>query len=401
MKTSTRFSILTNKQLHRAVVSLARRERECTLSMVDHLIEVERRRLYAELGHSSIYGYCTDELAYSKTAANRRIVAARTVRRFPRIRRLLVERRLTLSTLAAIGPDLDGENCRALLSRLCGKSAEDAQRALAEMRGIRPIREKIQRVVTIARDNTRRSSGGSAPGGEAVHEASANLLSAPSTQPIGPIEDMKIEVRCGPVKAQPADSTPVTLPKATEHRFRFEFSGDEAFMALYQQAAALVSNRLRGRVSIEDTMKLALEALIDRDDPGRRAARRESRASHARSKEAPPVPNRRMARAAGQSADERTSTGKNDVDKSRVKRSRHIPMAVRDAIHRRDGSRCTFVSDQGRRCHAVRNLQIDHILPWAKGGNHELKNLRLLCATHNRLSAEREFGPVPSALKCE
>jgi len=376
MENRAEVSRLTNRQLHRVVVSLVGQERECTLSVVDHLIEIERRRVYAELGHSSIYGYCTDELGYSRTAANRRIVAARTVRRFPRIRRMLAERQLTLSTLAALGRELDGENCRALLARVCGKSSEEAQRALAELRGIRPVREKIQRVVTVARNRNGRApqgpeNGGLAGSGQTAKRslvddgAPASLLSPAPAQASPTQQVTKNEVRCGPETQQAPEPKGATQSAPTEHRFRFEFSGDEAFMALYREAAALVSNRLGGNVTIEDTMKLALQALVDRDAPERRNARRERKSSHR--KQSP-------------------------AGRGKPQRSRHIPADTRDTVHERDGNRCTFVSDEGRHCRARRNLQVDHVIPWAKGGTHDPGNLRLLCATHNRLMAQREFG---------
>ena len=46
-------------------------------------------------------------------------------------------------------------------------------------------------------------------------------------------------------------------------------------------------------------------------------------------------------------------------------RTRHIPRAVRD---------------------------IDHVIPYAKGGDNSPGNLRLLCAKHNKLEAERAYG---------
>jgi 5-methylcytosine-specific restriction endonuclease McrA len=371
VKTVTGIAGLTNEQLHRVVVSLARQERECTLSVVDHLIEIERRRMYAELGHSSVYGYCTDELGYSRTAANRRIVAARTVRRFPRTRRLLAERRLTLSTLAVVAGELNGENCRALLTRICGKSAEEAQRAIAELRGIRPVREKIQRVVAVTGNRKAISCRKPETEGMVRDGQPASLLSPASAQPALTQHVTRNEVRCGPERPQGHATDDVTRTVPTEHRFRFEFSGDEAFMTLYRRATALVSNRLGGSVTIEDTMRLALEALVDRDAPERRKVRREQRA--------------------GRRAQRPVKAGKQH-------RSRHIPAGIRDTAHERDGSRCTFVSDRGQRCRARHNLQVDHVVPWAKGGTHDLDNLRLLCATHNRLMAQREFGPasIPS-----
>ena len=35
---------------------------------------------------------------------------------------------------------------------------------------------------------------------------------------------------------------------------------------------------------------------------------------------------------------------------------------------------------------------MDHREPFAKGGDHDEENLRVLCRKHNMLMAEREFG---------
>jgi 5-methylcytosine-specific restriction endonuclease McrA len=58
----------------------------------------------------------------------------------------------------------------------------------------------------------------------------------------------------------------------------------------------------------------------------------------------------------------------------------------------RDGGRCTFTGTNGRRCNSTWDLQIDHIIPFALGGDDSPGNLRLLCGKHNRLEAERRFG---------
>ena len=72
--------------------------------------------------------------------------------------------------------------------------------------------------------------------------------------------------------------------------------------------------------------------------------------------------------------------------------SRHIPAAVRRAVHRRDGSRCRFVDEHGRRCSERHRLEFHHLVPFGYGGDHSPGNLRLLCASHNRLMAERDYG---------
>ena len=70
----------------------------------------------------------------------------------------------------------------------------------------------------------------------------------------------------------------------------------------------------------------------------------------------------------------------------------HIPDALREQVWIRDGGRCTFVSDSGRRCSAEGTLDIDHKLPVGKGGATTLENLRLLCPAHNQYEADRAYG---------
>jgi len=71
---------------------------------------------------------------------------------------------------------------------------------------------------------------------------------------------------------------------------------------------------------------------------------------------------------------------------------RHIPAHVKRAVWERDGARCTFVSESGRRCTARRFLEYDHVTPVARGGQATLANIRLRCRMHNQHDAERMFG---------
>jgi len=81
-----------------------------------------------------------------------------------------------------------------------------------------------------------------------------------------------------------------------------------------------------------------------------------------------------------------------DIKTDNSSRSRYIPRKVRDLVYKRDGGRCSFTGRNGKRCVSRWNLQIDHIVPFGKGGDSSPENLRLLCAKHNRLMAEREYG---------
>jgi hypothetical protein len=81
---------------------------------------------------------------------------------------------------------------------------------------------------------------------------------------------------------------------------------------------------------------------------------------------------------------------------SRFRRSRRIPAAVRREVWRRDEGRCRFSGESGP-CNATRGLEIDHVVPWSKGGRSDLAaNLRLLCRAHNQSEAVRLLGPRSS-----
>jgi 5-methylcytosine-specific restriction endonuclease McrA len=72
--------------------------------------------------------------------------------------------------------------------------------------------------------------------------------------------------------------------------------------------------------------------------------------------------------------------------------SRHIPAAVRRAVYERDGNRCRFVDEQGRRCTARDALEYHHRHPFGLGGDHSADGISLLCRTHNQHLAEVDFG---------
>ncbi len=72
--------------------------------------------------------------------------------------------------------------------------------------------------------------------------------------------------------------------------------------------------------------------------------------------------------------------------------TRYIPAAAKREVWERDGERCAFVSDAGRRCTETRWLELHHVSPHARGGAAVAPNLQLMCRAHNEHLAEVDFG---------
>jgi hypothetical protein len=71
-------------------------------------------------------------------------------------------------------------------------------------------------------------------------------------------------------------------------------------------------------------------------------------------------------------------------DTDRAPNTRHVPAAVRRAVHERDEGRCRYVDAAGRRCTA-RVVQFHHAHPFGCGGDHSVANVGLIV-----------FGPQPA-----
>ncbi len=90
---------------------------------------------------------------------------------------------------------------------------------------------------------------------------------------------------------------------------------------------------------------------------------------------------------------QRKSTEQNSQSsaKSNLK-SRYIPKHLRTKVYQRDQGKCSFVSTDGVKCDSSWDIEIDHIKPYALGGEHTEDNLRLLCRCHNQMRSRETFG---------
>ena len=93
---------MKNEELLTAVRTLVKEERRVTRAILEHINEVERRRLFAELGFSSVFDWLVRDLGYSESAAYRRIQAARVLRAVPEAAAKIESGALALTTLSKV-----------------------------------------------------------------------------------------------------------------------------------------------------------------------------------------------------------------------------------------------------------------------------------------------------------
>ncbi|MEI8346203.1 MAG: hypothetical protein WCG27_01960 [Pseudomonadota bacterium] len=94
---------LTNKQLLAQTELAVKKEKELTSIVLKHLLEIEHRRLFCELGYSSLFAYCVFHLKYSESETKIRITAMRFMRGSPMIEKAIADGKVTLTTASLLG----------------------------------------------------------------------------------------------------------------------------------------------------------------------------------------------------------------------------------------------------------------------------------------------------------
>ena len=182
-----------------------------------------------------------------------------------------------------------------------------------------------------------------------------------------------------------------------EDTFKVQFTAGRACRDKLRQAQDLLRHRVPDG-DLGTIVEKALDLLIEHVKKERFATGRRARQS---SKAAGGVETRRVPRAAGEDGARQVSraargNGAHDPaarnEKTDAPSSRHIPDATKRAVFERDGGRCTFVDEHGRRCAETGGLEFDHLDGFARTHLHRPDRIRLLCRAHNQHAAERMYG---------
>ena len=351
--TLARLIELDDQTLIASTQRLLREERKLSADLLLHLGEVDARQLYRQHAYSSMFEYCVSALHLSEAEAYLRIGAARLGRRFPRVLRMFATGELHLSALKLLAPELDEANCDELLAAVRFMSKREIELLLAQRRELPDVPSVIRKLP--------RAEGASSRSSQS--ELPAFTSKSPPTQDELATAASATQLEREPVAPSvPPPSTPRpshALSPLGADRYKIQLTASKRLHDKLRHAQDLMRHELP-RGDIAQVLERALDLLIED----------------------------RMKRRFGQTRKARRTRSSAPAKLA----SRHIPNEVKRQVLERDGERCTYVSREGKRCEERAWLELHHEEPYAHGGSATLDNIRMLCAPHNRLLAERDFG---------
>lgn len=431
MTQSLTLSTVPDDELLRRLSELLRDSRRTEVDLVAHVGEVDGRHLYARFASPSMFAYCTRVLHLSGAEAYLRITAARAAREHPVLLEMLSDGRLHLSGVARLAPHLTRQNRDVILRRATHRSKRQIDELIAELHPRPDVPALVRKLPDRGRPERHRPLV-LPPGSEdtvAAGPAEADLEAAPgptvaataAALDLATVEPADAPFRIAPRGTSeasvqpPADGAqaassgarpeaaagtglrpdgvgprPVVVPLALS-RYKVQFTASADLRDKLERLQALLSAQLPCG-DLGAVIEHAVSETLARLEARRYATRRTSRleATRGAARLAPPAPPSALpAPRAGLPNGARSQAAGAVPDSGR---SRHIPAAIRRAVHERDGGRCRYVDESGRRCPEQNRLEYHHLHPFGMGDAHAIENVGLLCRAHNLHLAEHDYG---------
>lgn len=143
----------SNSELNLRLMNLVQREREMLAMIILHIQEINRRKVFLEMGYPSMFSYMTEHLKYSPGSAMRRLDAAKVVAQAPEILDQLQTGALNLSQVSMVEQSvrqmkkstpqrsLTSSEKAELLKKLSGKTKAQSEVLIAQTLGFEPVVE--------------------------------------------------------------------------------------------------------------------------------------------------------------------------------------------------------------------------------------------------------------------
>src|SRR3954470_10088561 len=148
--------MLRDQEILERLEKLVQTERKITAEIVEYIRHVEIRKLYLELGCSSMFQYLTEKLGYTAACAQRRLDASRMLHEIPEIKEELKTGSLNLSQVALVAKgvrqkektvQVSKEDKRLLLEQVKHQTLEQTEKTVNSALGIElkePEKERLR-----------------------------------------------------------------------------------------------------------------------------------------------------------------------------------------------------------------------------------------------------------------
>ncbi|MGZ3782867.1 MAG: hypothetical protein ACXVCY_19645 [Pseudobdellovibrionaceae bacterium] len=150
-------SKISNFDLEFQLKNLVAKERKLLHVILEHIREVDVRKIYLERAYSSLYEYLVKELGYSGSAAMRRLEAARLLKEVPTLAEKIQEGSVNLSQIGELsralkekektcGMKVSSAQKEELVAVIMGKTTQETQKELSLALDVQPKKHDCQRM---------------------------------------------------------------------------------------------------------------------------------------------------------------------------------------------------------------------------------------------------------------
>lgn len=298
-------------------------EKKTTAEILEYLKEIDRRKLYLHMGHTSLFSYLTKGLKYSESSALRRINAARILNAAPEIKKHLESGELNLMQVSFVAQAIKQKETELKNQTVENKEPSEAVINKTELL----MKVKNLDIVTTQK----------------VIAKSLNLK-------VSTFEKKKVQ---------------------KDESVRLEITLTKEQIEILDRVKDLISHS-NPNPSISDLIEYLANEFIKRKDPLVEKA--------TQMKKEQSTPNLVVKKPANPVAK------KSQISSHQISFQRpYLSLAQKRQIHQRD-LHCQWVDPvTKKKCQSTFQNQIDHIVAICNGGTNDSDNLQILCSTHNQL----------------
>ena len=383
---------MADEQLEDRLHGLVDHGNALTAELLAHMAEVDRRRLYLmRAAYSSMFDYCIRALKMSEGQAYKRIRAARLARDFPAVLPMVHSGQIHLCALGLLAGHMNEDNGEELLQQAAHKTRRQVEKLVACRFPSPPAPDKVHK---LPRPRAKQGDGSDTsaaepllscalaqPAAELAPPATPSAKSSPSSEnsPVEPPPSVALAMQAPALAPTTGGAGRAATPRRkgrstplSADAYKIEFTAGEPLHDKLRQAQELLRHRVPNG-DLATVFERALDVLLPK-------LRKERFAEVSRPRKPSSTPRKESTSKDGRPQDARKDDTRDGADSSNVKeassgqrevkravkRSRHIPAAVKREVAERDGHQCTYTDVTGRRCPERGLVEFHHLQPFGK-----------------------------------